>query len=167
MIFHWRIFKTLAILFLAHLLFTRSVILYDDLTSTYGVAAMKTYIPYVLCAFWTVALIASGLCGYYANEIFNGEKAGCKLNAKGFHQFWLNFVGSFVGWAALWVLVQKYHGCIFQGCSIHHFSWYIFVALIAFVGITGYLPMMIIPPLATLTKAIDNVAIVITKWFAK
>ena len=125
---------------------------------------MNVYAP---CIFWTVALIASVLRGKYATEIFfqKNDHDNCKKSAPcKWHQRWLNFVGSFVGWIALWALVQKYYDCASQVCSVSPTMWHIFAALVAFVGITGYLPMTIITPLASLGNSIDKLVQLAINW---
>jgi hypothetical protein len=99
--------------------------------------------------FCVVALVASGLSGWYAVKIFLTDidprkrwKHSSSYSQKKrmpfcwhMHQLWLNFVGSLVGWACLWFVVRWIVG----GTS--NFGWeYALLALIAFIGVTGYLP---------------------------
>jgi hypothetical protein len=60
------------------------------------------------------------------------------------HQFWLNFVGSLVGWTALWFLLRRVFASIESPCS-PSISWSdVSIFLAAFIGVTGFLPFTVV-----------------------
>jgi hypothetical protein len=99
-----------------------------------------------------VAIIASCLYGCFAVEIFQATPPA-HLGGKGprswrIHQWWLNFAGSAVGWLCLWFVgVQVYTG--------GWFDWgYATLALVAFIGVTGYMPMAVVGLVVGLAKGV-------------
>ena len=93
--------------------------------------------------YWVVAVTASALYGWNAVTIFKAHIKGTEPlpePAWWWHQRWLNFVGAFVGWISLWLLLRKFGDYIFGSCVAHVDPWDALGALVAFVGITGYLP---------------------------
>lgn len=56
------------------------------------------------------------------------------------HQWWFNFVGSALGWMALWFVARKGYHCVAVACP-GHLDWSeVALIAVAFVGITGHLP---------------------------
>jgi hypothetical protein len=101
------------------------------------------------CIFWFIALVASGLLGWKAVEIFTDvpkkereekEKEKQRPPSWWWQQRWFNFLGSIVGWAALWLLLRRYWTYILGRCGTDPRLWDLLAGFIAFVGITGYLP---------------------------
>ena len=96
------------------------------------------------CIFWFVAIVASGLLGWKAVEIFTEvpkkKKEEQPPPSWWWQQRWFNFLGSLVGWAALWVLTRRYWTYILGGPAIDPNLWDLLAGFIAFVGVTGYLP---------------------------
>jgi len=96
------------------------------------------------CIFWFIALVASGLLGWKAVEIFTDvakkEKKEQPPPSWWWQQRWFNFLGSIVGWAALRVLIRRYWTYILGGCAADPNLWNLLAGFIAFVGVTGYLP---------------------------
>jgi hypothetical protein len=111
--------------------------------------------------FSAVAIVASAIHGYFAVEIFTPNVAPhyirkapaaspptpsalvVKPLSWHVHQFFLNFCGSLVGWIALWFVGQKLL-CAFHG-DPSDITWDITwpnagISLVAFFGVTGYLP---------------------------
>jgi len=57
-----------------------------------------------------------------------------------FQQYLLNFLGCAIGWAALFFVTYR----VFLDGSLHDFAvWDALGVLVAFLGITGHLPMFI------------------------
>jgi hypothetical protein len=96
------------------------------------------------CIFWFIAIVASGLLGWKAVEIFTDvpkkKKEEQPPPSWWWQQRWFNFLGSIVGWAALWVLIRRYWTYILGGCAPDPSLWDLLAGFIAFVGVTGYLP---------------------------
>ncbi|MEQ1598170.1 MAG: hypothetical protein ABL880_02270 [Methylotenera sp.] len=65
------------------------------------------------------------------------------------HQFLLNYVGSFLGWICLWLLIGRTSAWIDSGYTNSPSYWEIFLMFVSFIGITGLLPW------AT-TKLVEN-----------
>ena len=97
--------------------------------------------------FAKAAVIVAGLCfslfyALNAVDIFvDTSQAGVvekrKLLSWRLHQFWLNFMGSFVGWAVVYYLV------FFRLLPLCCFSFKIedtILVLLALLGIAGFLP---------------------------
>lgn len=92
---------------------------------------------------WLYSGVAFGMSvfyGWYACQIFEVADAG-KPSSWRVHQFWFNFAGSAVGWVAAWALLDSVLACASGGCanSISFSSVALFV--LAFLGVTGHLPM--------------------------
>jgi hypothetical protein len=102
---------------------------------------MKALIESLPWLFWITAILFSLFFGIYACKIFLKEEDWQgKPFAWFFFQFWLNFVGSFVGWSVLWKFLPNW---IELGQT--KFSIVDFIALIfIFIGITGHIPALII-----------------------
>ena len=105
--------------------------------------APMTVAEFIPIAFWLLALVASVFYGLSACAIFEISTSGKPWPWR-LHQFWLNFIGSAVGWIALWSLVPRVIGCLAQGCSAD-LTWSdIGVFFLAFVGVTGHLPVALV-----------------------
>jgi hypothetical protein len=73
------------------------------------------------------------------------------------HQIILNFCGSLVGWIALWFVGQKLL-CAFRG-DLSGITWAnAGISLVAFFGVTGYLPAATVGLIKGLTKFIAEKA---------
>ncbi|PYL43318.1 MAG: hypothetical protein DMF42_04415 [Verrucomicrobia bacterium] len=89
-----------------------------------------------------VAIAFSVFYGLKAVDIFGVDHAN-KPAAWKFHQFWLNFAGSLAGWLMLWVAVRRV--CSVVGSAEHALKMSDFILfLVAFVGITGFLPLSVV-----------------------
>jgi hypothetical protein len=111
--------------------------------------------------YWLIAVGVSLFLGYHALAIHVEPQADPKDSTKPapvpvvrwqhlWQQWWLNFVGAMVGWIVLWPLIIQYGPCLaLSGCQCGAVPgwWAAFGALIAFLGITGYLPSSIILPI--------------------
>ena len=63
-----------------------------------------------------------------------------KYSAWAWHQRWFNFVGSVVGWTALWFLIQKAMTVLPSSYTLTINVWDAVMFFLAFIGITGHLP---------------------------
>ena len=95
-------------------------------------------------AFPLVGLLFSVFYGWKSIDIFLEVPTTHKPWAWKFHQFWLNFSGSLVGWVALWFLTRKVLSCIRTSCSAPVNFWDVATFFLAFIGITGFLPFTIV-----------------------
>lgn len=93
--------------------------------------------------YWIVALWASALYDWYAMEIHTPATATQLPAAKLWHQRWFNFLGSLVGWCALWLLLKELLPCIIGTCALEPSVLHVVLAFTAFVGVTGHLPMTV------------------------
>ena len=94
--------------------------------------------------FFAFAVLFSIFYALKAIDIFTGSKSADMSGPQKIHQYWLNFVGSAVGWCCLWFVGLKVVGHISSGTD-PEIGWpYACVALVAFVGITGYLPFTVV-----------------------
>ncbi len=93
-------------------------------------------------AYWVIAVAASALYGWKAVEIFTDvpSQRSRPPAAWWWHQRWLNFLGSLVGWVALWILGRKLVPCVAGRCNPGLEGSYALLGFLAFVGVTGYLP---------------------------
>src|SRR5439155_7792266 len=89
--------------------------------------------------FWILGLLSSLFYGWKACDAFGVDATG-KPWAWRLHQFWFNFVGSLLGWAAAWFLARKAWHCLAVACPAH-LDWSDAALIVgAFVGVTGHLP---------------------------
>ncbi len=107
-------------------------------------------------AYWAVALIVSLFLGFGCFSVHGANKEGSDWVWRA-GQVWLNFVGAFVGWIALWFLARQWWG-VWQvpsdpAKSVQLTLSDIGLALTAFIGITGYLPMTMNPNDQVLPRA--------------
>ena len=100
--------------------------------------------------FLVFAIANSLIYGLYAFEIHNMLKSD-NVCAK-YNQYWLNGLGAFLGWAALYILIFHRIGHVGSERFMFDFSswaskleWVDFILILfAFVGVTGYLPHVIV-----------------------
>jgi hypothetical protein len=59
------------------------------------------------------------------------------------HQFWFNAAGAAIGWIAGWVVLVNWLSCPGYLCRGEPKGWTIAAAILAFVGVTGHLPLTI------------------------
>ena len=87
-----------------------------------------------------VAFSASVFYGWYACDIFEVSYT-CKPKAWRVHQFWFNFAGSAVGWVAAWALLDTVLACASSACANSISFSAVALFFLAFLGVTGHLPM--------------------------
>jgi len=92
--------------------------------------------------FWLAAIVASLFYGIKACTIFEVAVAG-KPTAWRLHQFWFNFIGAITGWIAAWPLVGAAFVCANSGCPTEVSASSVALFLLAFIGITGHLPLAV------------------------
>jgi hypothetical protein len=110
---------------------------------------------------WVYGLVAVGMSlfyGFRACAIF-GVSVDNHPRSWRFHQFWLNFLGSAVGWVAGWAVLRPTIECASLGCSLSLAPSAVALFLLAFIGVTGYLP-------ATIVGAIGGASHLIAKLLA-
>ncbi len=89
-------------------------------------------------AFWSVAGGFAIFYGVGCFRVWPGDDPTSPVSRTWLaHQYWLNGVGSLVGWVALYFLLQKY----VHGESIGEGAKDFALGLVAFLGITGHLPL--------------------------
>ena len=119
-------------------------------------------------AFWSVAVVVSLFLGFFCFAIHGLDRKSYKLPAK-IQQVWLNFVGALVGWMALWFLVRQWWGAwslpsLYPEVPVH-WTWADFgLALVAFVGISGYLPYAVIGAIQSSVALIRSLLQSALKW---
>ncbi len=129
--------------------------------------AIETWMAVV---YWLIALLASVLYGCFAVAIFKAhiaEREERPPKAWWWHQRWLNFLGALVGWLALWFLLRKFLGCLFGDCRVDLGAWDVVGALVAFVGITGYLPNAIVSLVSGVGALAGKLAEMLATWVAR
>ena len=92
----------------------------------------------------TIATAVAGLIfsSFYAFGAF--DALGAKKPEKWLpylHQLWFNFVGSAIGWCAVWLIIYKLHGCVQLSCPATLDLSDFLLLLVAFAGVTGHIPM--------------------------
>src|SRR4030042_4723054 len=116
--------------------------------------------------FWILAVLASAFYGCKAVEIFLPQKEKQK-KSWWVHQFWLNFLGAFVGWLALGLLLRKFSNCIFSECVITPNAWDAVASVTAFIGLTGYLPGSVVAIISGFSTLAGKLAEVAAAWLKK
>jgi hypothetical protein len=119
--------------------------------------------PYVEAVYWVVAVIASGLLGWHALEIFSVPRVN---EPNLWQQRFLNFVGSMFGWLVLWPLTLRYLPCVSStGCPELHFGWWdVLACFVAFIGVTGYLPFTVIGAITAVFGSLRSLAQIVASW---
>ncbi|MCJ7448233.1 MAG: hypothetical protein MUO72_11100 [Bacteroidales bacterium] len=78
---------------------------------------------------------------YHAWNIHGGEKPkGARL----IQQLFLNFLGSFVGWVMLWIVLPNLIKSVGSPSLEKFTATDILLIIVAFIGITGYLPAALV-----------------------
>lgn len=114
------------------------------------------------CVYWTylaVAIVMSvtyGIGCYTALQVRKEDMP--KTRGEWWHQFWLNGLGVAVGWLAGWVVIVRWLSCHGFVCQGEPGGWTILLALVAFAGMTGHLPL-------TLITSIAAIRALLAKWF--
>ena len=88
-----------------------------------------------------MAFVVSALLGLFCFQIHRVDRSdmtSVELAA----QVWFNFVGALFGWAALWCLVRRAWAVWYVPASGSEkvTGWDFGLAVVAFIGISGYLP---------------------------
>jgi len=98
---------------------------------------------YFQIGFWIVAILFSI---FYSIKAFEIHKVTRSKDDKSFlfHQYWLNFLGSLVGWTILWIVLPNLVSGIEHKCTNYISVKEIFLLIGAFLGITGHLPMALV-----------------------
>jgi len=96
---------------------------------------------YFIATFWLLAFVVSALLGVFCFQIHRVDRSDMtpvELAA----QVWFNFVGALFGWAALWCLVRRAWAVWYVPASGSEkvTGWDFGLAVVAFIGISGYLP---------------------------
>lgn len=105
--------------------------------------------------FVILALGFSLFFGCKACEIFSVPRPGKK--SQRFYLFWFNFCGSLVGWGALWLIIFKVVRCLEISCPAEISFGDLLLALVAFAGITGHVPMSTMGNFNSLAEVARNV----------
>lgn len=90
--------------------------------------------------YWLLALGISLFYAIFAVRIFSVE-SGERPKSWHFHQCWLNFVGCIFGWIAM---RATFDICESGICLVQSDLRQLILVVIAFLGITGYLPAFIV-----------------------
>lgn len=127
-----RFFPVAGIIVLGVILFARQLVKPADLTFS--------------LIFLGIAVLASLFYGWKCLDIFKVSKNEDEIERLGWpwrlHQRFLNFVGSLIGWITLWDFLNRCAG--FLDHSVTFGLWDLLEATVAFVGITGYLPLAVV-----------------------
>ena len=88
--------------------------------------------------FWAIATILSLFYGFKAVDIFFSAEGVKDFKDKEkwprkFHEFWMNFAGSFAGWIGIWILYSTFDSQI-------SFTL-ILLSILSFTGVVGKLPL--------------------------
>lgn len=93
--------------------------------------------------FLVMAIVFSCVYGRYAFEIHNIDKKAYEKNKWYINnQYWLNGLGAFVGWVALYILL--FHQMEDVESLKNLGKTELILSVIAFLGITGYIPYILL-----------------------
>lgn len=109
----------------------------------------------VIAAIWSViyGLAAFHIHGAPAPAGFKWDfPKGWKL----FHQIWLNLLGAAMGWLAGWVVLNRWLACPSFMCADEPKFATIALALAAFIGMAGLLPMTVVTGVAALKSVVET-----------
>jgi hypothetical protein len=88
--------------------------------------------------YFILAVAGSIWYGITAYKVFDVQPVDPCGSVKRIHQFWFNTFGAAVGWLAGWVVLFRW---LSRSATDEPSAWMILVAVVAFVGITGHLPL--------------------------
>jgi hypothetical protein len=117
------------------------------------VATARVAAPWVYLA---IAVAGSLMCGFGAFKI-HGE---FPQKAKGWprwHQYWFNGAGAAVGWLAGWVVLVRWLSCSRFVCHDEPTGWTILLVILAFVGVSGYLPLLAMQTIVVLRALLAKI----------
>lgn len=109
----------------------------------------------------TVAILGAAFTLFYglrAIEIFVDPPPSNKPLSWRFHQFWLNALGSAVGWVALLFLLARVFPCFEVACSAALTALDTVLFFVAFVGVTGYLPATVVGIVSSIGAIVGKIA---------
>jgi hypothetical protein len=72
-----------------------------------------------------------------------------------FHQIWLNLLGAAMGWLAGWVVLNRWLACPSFMCADEPKFATIALALAAFIGMVGLLPMAVVTGVTALKSVAE------------
>ncbi|WP_126460858.1 hypothetical protein [Sulfuritortus calidifontis] len=104
------------------------------------------------------AILAIGMSVFYglrACEIFSVPISDRKPSWR-FHQFWLNFLGSGVGWVAAWAVLRATVECASVDCALSVSPSAVSLFFLAFIGVTGYLPATIVGAIGGINEFVSK-----------
>ncbi len=121
-----------------------------------------SYYNIFIVIYVVIALIFSSFYGLYAENIFYTKNQKEKIKEEydsesikyfHFHQHWLNFVGSCIGWFSLYLFIS-----ILQKVEVKEISFAnILLLIIGVIGIVGWLPMTLWGVTKSLADAVKRV----------
>jgi hypothetical protein len=125
--------------------------------------------PLITVLYWVVALAASAFYSWNAVTIFLPPNKGKVVRPLSWqwHQRWLNFLGSGVGWLALWLIGRKYLPAIAGSAEVTIDPWDIVGFFAAFIGVTGNLPYTAVSLVQGVGSLASRLAELIGNWIAK
>jgi hypothetical protein len=95
---------------------------------------------------WLFVVLGVGASVFYgvaACSVFGVTSQG-RSRAWRIHQFWLNLLGSAVGWVAAWAVLGAVAECQATACSLSLSPSAVAVFVLAFLGVTGHLPAALV-----------------------
>lgn len=125
---------------------------------------------YVAVVYWAVALVASALYGWHAVNIFKShiaERTEEPHKAWWWHQRWSYFLGSLIGWLAVWLLMRKFSGCVFGECAADVGMLDVVGAFVAFLGVTGHLKDTVVSLVSGIGGLAGKLVEVLSAWVAR
>ena len=93
--------------------------------------------------YWTLAIILSAFYGWKARDIFQVKRPD-ESWAYLAHQAWFNSVGALSGWAALWLEAVRISWYATTGAQLQFGLTDVVLSIIAFIGVTGFMPTTIV-----------------------
>ncbi len=107
--------------------------------------------------FWLLAIGFSLFYGFGAFSIFTPEKLRGQIVQKQIHQVWLNFLGSLIGWIFLWFVINQVLESWPKLQSYKPDLTDLGMMLIAFLGVTGHLPSIVISTASSLSAVLNKI----------
>lgn len=108
---------------------------------------------------WGFVLVGLGFSFFYgikAAEIFQVQPVD-KISWR-LHQFWLNFLGSVVGWITLWFVMERVVAALSNTRSLQFNFPTVLLFLLAFVGIIGFLPVTVVNLINSVGALVGKIA---------
>ena len=107
----------------------------------------------------TFSVVGLGFSLFYGlNAVAIFQVTSVAKRAWRFHQFWLTFFGSLVGWVAMWFLMARLVAAMEAVDAVKFSLSSVALFFLAFVGVTGFLPLTVVSLINSIRALVGEIA---------